>query len=67
MIFDDFPKVIFELLLLRIPSRIRSKQDIQLKQNHRLLDLLFTMLIMIFCFGVDGDDEIYVDDDSLLI
>ena len=67
MLFDDFPKVIFELLLLRIPSRIRSKQDIQLKQNYRLLDLLFTILIMIFCFGVDGDDEIYVDDDSLLI
>ena len=67
MIFDDFPKVIFELLLLRIPSRIRSKQDIQLKQNHRLLDLLFTTLIMIFCFGVDGDDEIDIDVDSLLI
>ena len=67
MIFDDFPKVIFELLLLRIPSRIRSKQDIQLKQNHRLLDLLFTILIMIFCFGVDGDDEIDIDVDSLLI
>ena len=67
MLFDDFPKVIFELLLLRIPSRIRSKQDIQLKQNHRLLDLLFTMLIMIFCFGVDGDDEIDIDVDSLLI